>query len=575
MTPIPFVNTADEMQDEPSMDGTVPNPTPAEWPPAPTSVPAVPSRLPEASLVPPGVQHGEGHVLLSEVNSIAAEPPASPSKTVASFALPGMSRPPSPPVVAEGLGEATSLTAGEDAGVGTVTAESRSPIAQVIGTTSLANDAAAAVTAAEATVAGEQVHQDKHEILAGSEAGAAAHAEARSEDVAGETKTLLDETTTTEVAVAENDTAGVDAKSAGNDDALEEDQLHDEAAPAEEADYDEANYADDHDELSHEEEVEQDDETGEPKFSPIVIEIVTNALRPLFFPLSEANAEATERFTRPDHEDWETEPYEPLLPGKAEKLYKAPLRKVFNALRTALREDWDESRGTEMILHERTLGLKIGEVSHGFQAQVEITPLTTDLDLSQDNKHTETLSLHDLVDLYTRCNCPEPMVLSVEYESVRFIAKYNAIKKVLDSSAAPPDVDESIDGEHSGAGEGDHHDEGEDHDYVGLTDDPAFAAVTGEEEVEEDRQDAVSTSGSPTEEAGHPEEAPGRTASVSGLDQKDLPQSDTAQAPAVPASPAKTSPRPVDADSGSVEDAEPETRETMNCESRTYWHGME
>jgi len=39
------------------------------------------------------------------------------------------------------------------------------------------------------------------------------------------------------------------------------------------------------------------------------------------------------------------------------------------------------------------------------------------------------------------------MCLYVEYETVRFIAKYNAIKDVLDHNAAPPDVDSSAEGD--------------------------------------------------------------------------------------------------------------------------------
>jgi hypothetical protein len=39
------------------------------------------------------------------------------------------------------------------------------------------------------------------------------------------------------------------------------------------------------------------------------------------------------------------------------------------------------------------------------------------------------------------------MCLYVEYETVRFIAKYNAIKDVLDHNAAPPDVDSSVEDE--------------------------------------------------------------------------------------------------------------------------------
>lgn len=170
----------------------------------------------------------------------------------------------------------------------------------------------------------------------------------------------------------ETDTVNLDVHTV--DGTVAEDDQEDGALAADEVPLtEEADHAEDHpeepehDELSEEqeeqEEQEQDEETGEPKFSPIVIEIITNALRPLFFPLSEHNAELCTRFTRPDSDDWECEPYDPLLPGLADELYKAPLRDVFVALRARLGEEWDESRGTEMILHERNLGLKIGEVS--------------------------------------------------------------------------------------------------------------------------------------------------------------------------------------------------------------------
>ena len=53
------------------------------------------------------------------------------------------------------------------------------------------------------------------------------------------------------------------------------------------------------------------------------------------------------------------------------------------------------------------------------------------------------------------------MILSIEYDSVRFIAKYNAIKTVLDSSAAPPDVDSSSDEEESGEEESGEEESGE------------------------------------------------------------------------------------------------------------------
>ena len=77
------------------------------------------------------------------------------------------------------------------------------------------------------------------------------------------------------------------------------------------------------------------------------------------------------------------------------------------------------------------------------------------------------------------------MCLYVEYETVRFIAKYNAIKDVLDHNAAPPDVDSSaedeeddheaeIDGSHEPAGQeeqGEHEGHDDEHEeYDGHED---------------------------------------------------------------------------------------------------------
>lgn len=79
------------------------------------------------------------------------------------------------------------------------------------------------------------------------------------------------------------------------------------------------------------------------------------------------------------------------------------------------------------------------------------------------------MTLYDLVELYHRCNCPEPLTLHIEHDSVRFFAKYTAIKRVLDDAAADSsseddgreghegDYDEDIEiyeGEGEGEGEG-------------------------------------------------------------------------------------------------------------------------
>jgi hypothetical protein len=384
MTPMPFattittITTTDEMQAEPSIPALEPNlnPSPApnvtEWPPAPTSIPPVPSRLPEATLIPPEVQHEEGKLnplnarseLEVEVNSIAAEPPASPSRTVAStsFVLPGTStRPPSPPVGVEGTGgvrlapgskEVVEGNEGEGQG------ESKGEDEVLHKTVDVAVPATDGGVLGEGTVsAGTTAAVEEAKRGSLTEASEQPENDAEPAEAVGiETETVKVDAHPVDGAVAEDGEQG---------------EVHaDDEVPLTEVDHAEDDPEEhDHDELSEEQEdeeeqeQEQDEETGEPKFSPIVIEIISNALRPLFFPLSEHNAELCTRFTRPDSDDWECEPYDPLLPGLADELYKAPLRDVFVALRARLGEEWDESRGTEMILHERNLGLKIGEVS--------------------------------------------------------------------------------------------------------------------------------------------------------------------------------------------------------------------
>lgn len=566
MTPMPFattittITTTDEMQAEPFIPAPEPNldpspvPTFTEWPPAPTSIPPVPSRLPEATLIPPEVQHEEGKLdpLNSrselEVNSIAAEPPASPSRTVVStsFVLPGTStRPPSPPVGGEGTG-GVMLVPGSTEGVkeedGEVAVQGESNgEGEVVHETV---DVAASTT--DGAVLGEG---------AGSAGTTAAVEEAKRGSLTEASEQPENDTKPAEAVGIETETVKVDAHPV--DGAVvedgEEDGVHadDEVPLTEEADHAEHDPEEhDHDELSEEQEdeeeqeQEQDEETGEPKFSPIVIEIISNALRPLFFPLSEHNAELCTRFTRPDSDDWECEPYDPLLPGLADELYKAPLRDVFVALRARLGEEWDESRGTEMILHERNLGLKIGE----------------------DNKYTDTLSLHDLADLHSRCNCTDPLTLSIEYDSVRFIAKYNAIKKVLDSSAAPPGVDSSSDEDEDNEETGEieyeddenEHDEHEgddlsgDHDHV-----LAYGAVSGETSSEQ--EDVYVVDGAEADEEDAPEESTADgpvVASASGL------VNDDSAVETVEAVEADTT-SPLRAESKEPKTVEPEIRDTL------------
>jgi hypothetical protein len=189
----------------------------------------------------------------------------------------------------------------------------------------------------------------------------------------------------------------------------------------------------------------------------------------------------------------------------------------------------------------------------------------------QDNKYTDTLSLHDLADLHSRCNCTDPLTLSIEYDSVRFIAKYNAIKKVLDSSAAPPGVDSSSDEDEDNEETGEieyeddenEHDEHEgddlsgDHDHV-----LAYGAVSGETSSEQ--EDVYVVDGAEADEEDAPEESPAGgpvVASALGL------ANDDSASEAVGAVEAETT-SPLGAESKELKTVEPEIRGTLTCKSQ-------
>lgn len=189
----------------------------------------------------------------------------------------------------------------------------------------------------------------------------------------------------------------------------------------------------------------------------------------------------------------------------------------------------------------------------------------------QDNKYTDTLSLHDLADLHSRCNCTDPLTLSIEYDSVRFIAKYNAIKKVLDSSAAPPGVDSSSDEDEDNEETGEieyeddenEHDEHEgddlsgDHDHV-----LAYGAVSGETSSEQ--EDVYVVDGAEADEEDAPEESTADgpvVASASGL------VNDDSAAETVEAVEADTT-TSLRTESKELKTVEPEIRDTLTCKSQ-------
>jgi hypothetical protein len=165
------------------------------------------------------------------------------------------------------------------------------------------------------------------------------------------------------------------------------------------------------------------------------------------------------------------------------------------------------------------------------------------------------------------------LTLSIEYDSVRFIAKYNAIKKVLDSSAAPPGVDSSSDEDEDGEETGEieyeddenEHDEHEgddlsgDHDHV-----HAYGAVSGETSSEQEDVDVVDGADADEEDAPEESTADGPVmAGASGL------VNDDSASEAVGAVEAETT-SPLRVESEELKTVEPEKRGTLTCKSQRY-----
>lgn len=346
MTPTPF-GIPEGMQEEITMSTVEVAPVVTEWPPAPTSIPAVPSRLPEASLIPSLLQHEEGKIMRSEINSVAAEPPASPSKTLLSVnAL--ASRPPSPPVAAG------------------------PPIEEPATTDKTSIDAVPDVVDAAVDETKDKATEAALVIPADIETGTIAAESGKSQDFSeGKTADIVSNDgprrESNEVLVTKTEaSAESNSTDALTKDAVEEhDQtlmhVHEHTQSNVEDQPEGEQHGADHDEHDHHA-GDYNEHTGEQDYPPIVIEIVPGVVRPLFFPLAKELWSEIERSDVPEGDE-KSDPERPLLPGLAVELFKAPLRDLFVALRAVLGEDWDESRGTEMILHEKALGLKIGEVS--------------------------------------------------------------------------------------------------------------------------------------------------------------------------------------------------------------------
>lgn len=323
---------------EPLNNGPIES-TSTDWPPAPTSVPPVPSQLARATAIPQELEHAEGKLSRSEVNSVVAEPPASPALTVASTAQH------SEAAQIFTVEQASSLPSAHDQKADVIDTEAE-PLVQPTEHDSVQEEAVgddfetvkSPAEPSKTLVETDTIEESK------------SHPSPRIQDVSDS----VNATTTLQSHVESRETLPLLVKEHAKADEIKANGQDD----AQHNDTEEANDGEDHPEQPTFILVERVDGVYQPLFTPIPLDL-QDALR------LELDSRSTEVSVDEDAQtEVVTDFASPLISEDvAEDLLKAPLSDLFTTLRAALGSDWDENRGSEMFLSEKKLRLRIGEVS--------------------------------------------------------------------------------------------------------------------------------------------------------------------------------------------------------------------
>lgn len=329
--------------------------TSTDWPPAPTSVPPVPSQLARATAIPQELEHAEGKLSRSEVNSVVAEPPASPALTVASTAQ---------------HSEAAQIPTVEQASSLPSAHDQKADVIDTVAEPLLASTEHDSVQEEEAVgvdfeAVKSPAETSKTLVETDTIEESKSHPSPRVQDVSDSvnvTTTLqshVESRETLPLLVTEHAKAD-EIKANGQDDAQHNDT-------------EEANDGEDHPEQPPFILVERVDGVYQPLFTPIPLDL-QDALR------LELDSRSTEVSVDEDAQtEVVTDFASPLISEDvAEDLLKAPLSDLFTTLRAALGSDWDENRGSEMFLSEKKLRLRIGEVSFAASVTLFVFPLIMD-----------------------------------------------------------------------------------------------------------------------------------------------------------------------------------------------------
>lgn len=150
---------------------------------------------------------------------------------------------------------------------------------------------------------------------------------------------------------------------------------------------------------------------------PIILNLPTKSARTLFQPLSE-----------PDEESYPNLPV--WLLNRHEELGEASLADVWGAIRSEMIKEGLAKSG-ELVLVEKQMDLRMGEVSLPFWISVEEMRLT-----NQDDVNLQSITLLEFLQLHQGCDLPIPVQLHVSFEPSRFITRFQAIQKELETQVA-------------------------------------------------------------------------------------------------------------------------------------------
>jgi hypothetical protein len=163
---------------------------------------------------------------------------------------------------------------------------------------------------------------------------------------------------------------------------------------------------------------------------------------------------------------------------RIEELCEGSLTDMWAAIRVQLDEEGMGNGEDEMVVVEKLMDLKMGDVSP-FYPSLRLAKLPSASKVrgadNQSDVNLEDVTLLELVQMYHDCELPEPMELHVEFHPHRFITRFNAIQKELEAREVVYIEDEDIEEE-----------EGEDVEHVEGDEEHAEVDVKADEEETEE-----------------------------------------------------------------------------------------